>query len=79
MLKRLCVHSKVARVLALREVLERCLFRKEKFLFGAKEEYLNNNGQQQHVLLKQNKKMVSLCFKVFLFYYLLYSRAKLFH
>lgn len=60
MLKRLCVHSKVAKVLALRELLERCLFRKEKMLFGAKDEFLHNNGQLQQSLLKQNKKMVSV-------------------
>lgn len=66
MLKRLCVHSKVARVLALRELLERCLFRKERFLFGAKEDFSNKNyGEQQHLLLKQNKKMVGVCVQVF--------------
>lgn len=59
-LKRLCIHSKVAKILALRELLEGCLFKKEKKLFGAKDEHLNGIGEQQHLLLKQNKKMVSI-------------------
>ena len=59
LLRRLCTHSKVARVLALRELLERALFRKDNVLFGAK-----NNGtfdeSSEKLLLKQNKKIVSV-------------------
>lgn len=55
-LKRLCTCSKVSQVLALRELLERALFRSDNVLFGAR----NNNHQDdgEKLLLKQNKKIV---------------------
>ncbi|KAJ8931709.1 hypothetical protein NQ314_015356 [Rhamnusium bicolor] len=55
MLKRLCTYSKVAKVLALRELLERALFRSDNILFEA-----NNNEHDdasEKMLLKQNKKI----------------------
>lgn len=59
-LKRLCNFSKVAKVLALRELLERALFRSDNVLFGAinLENYTNENSKK--LLLKQNKKIVSI-------------------
>ncbi|XP_044754363.1 integrator complex subunit 5 [Coccinella septempunctata] len=56
-LKRLCVFSKVAKVLALRELLERALFRSDNVLFGAvnTENYTSENSKK--LLLKQNKKI----------------------
>ncbi|XP_045475302.1 integrator complex subunit 5 [Harmonia axyridis] len=56
-LKRLCAFSKVAKVLALRELLERALFRSDNVLFGAinTENYTNDNTKK--LLLKQNKKI----------------------
>ncbi|KAG5897481.1 hypothetical protein JTB14_031106 [Gonioctena quinquepunctata] len=55
MLKRLCTYSMVAKVLALRELLERALFRKDNILFGA----VNNehDHESDKHLLKQNKKI----------------------
>ncbi|XP_023025427.1 integrator complex subunit 5 omd [Leptinotarsa decemlineata] len=54
-LRRLCTYSMVAKVLALRELLERALFRTDNVLFGA------NNNEHDHEseksLLKQNKKI----------------------
>ncbi|KAJ8941235.1 hypothetical protein NQ318_015667 [Aromia moschata] len=54
-LKRLCTYSKVAKVLALRELLERALFRNDNGLFGA----VNNehDDEDEKMLLKQNKKI----------------------
>lgn len=60
MLKRLCCYSKVARVLALRELLERSLFRSDNVLFGA---YVAEKDDIcEKILIKQNKKIVSTCF-----------------
>lgn len=56
-LKRLCVYSKVAKVLALRELLERALFKSENVLFGAKNN--SHHHEEEKCLLKQNKKIVS--------------------
>ncbi|XP_072378563.1 integrator complex subunit 5 [Diabrotica undecimpunctata] len=55
MLKRLCTYSKVAKVLALRELLERALFRADNVLFGAKNNEMGNENEKY--LLKQNKKI----------------------
>ncbi|KAF7279142.1 hypothetical protein GWI33_007556 [Rhynchophorus ferrugineus] len=54
-LRRLCVYSKVAKVLALRELLERALFRADNVLFGAKNHSVHDNSEK--MLLKQNKKI----------------------
>lgn len=54
-LKRLCIYSKVAKVLALRELLERALFRSDNVLFGAKNNVVHDNSEK--MLLKQNKKI----------------------
>ncbi|KAL3269332.1 hypothetical protein HHI36_008404 [Cryptolaemus montrouzieri] len=56
-LRRLCIFSKVAKVLALRELLERALFRSDNILFGAisTQKYTNENTEK--LLLKQNKKI----------------------
>ncbi|XP_057653331.1 integrator complex subunit 5 isoform X1 [Diorhabda carinulata] len=54
-LKRLCLYSKVAKVLALRELLERALFRCDNILFGAKINEIDNDNEK--MLLKQNKKI----------------------
>ncbi|VEN53047.1 unnamed protein product [Callosobruchus maculatus] len=55
MLKRLCTYSKVARVLALRELLERALFRSDSVLFGAKN--TEHGDASEKLLLKQNNKI----------------------
>ncbi|CAH1979518.1 unnamed protein product [Acanthoscelides obtectus] len=55
MLKRLCTYSKVARVLALRELLERSLFRSDNVLFGAKS--TEHGDASEKALLKQNNKI----------------------
>ncbi|ENN75427.1 hypothetical protein YQE_07978, partial [Dendroctonus ponderosae] len=52
-LKRLCIYSKVAKVLALRELLEKALFCSEKVLFGAKNSTVHDSSEK--MLLKQNK------------------------
>ncbi|XP_066144042.1 integrator complex subunit 5 isoform X1 [Euwallacea fornicatus] len=52
-LKRLCIYSKVAKVLALRELLERALFRSDNVLFGAKNSVVHDSSEK--MLLKQNK------------------------
>ncbi|KAL1494259.1 hypothetical protein ABEB36_009883 [Hypothenemus hampei] len=54
-LKRLCIFSKVAKVLALRELLERALFRSDNVLFGAKNSVVHDISEK--LLLKQNKKI----------------------
>lgn len=56
MLKRLCCYSKVARVLALRELLERALFRSDNVLFGA--HISDQDDVSEKVLIIQNKKIV---------------------
>ncbi|XP_060525914.1 integrator complex subunit 5 [Cylas formicarius] len=53
-MKRLCTYSKVAKVLALRELLERALFRSDNVLFGAKNQVIHDGSEK--LLLKQNKK-----------------------
>lgn len=58
LLKLFCIHSKAARVLALRELLERALFCKDNILFGAKGE-ANFDRDSEKLLLKQNKNLVS--------------------
>lgn len=63
MLKRLCCYSKAARVLALRELLERALFRSDNILFGA--HIIEQDGICEKVLIKQNKKIVS-CIPTFI-------------
>lgn len=63
MLKRLCCYSKAARVLALRELLERALFRSENILFGA--HVTEQDGVSAKILIKQNKKIVS-CIPTFI-------------
>lgn len=57
-LRRLCVHSKVAKIMAFRELLEKSLFRSENVLFGSKDvqSFLNNDSEA--LLLKQNRKLV---------------------
>lgn len=60
MLKRLCIFSKVAKVLALRELLERALFKSDNILFGAHN--TEHDDTSEKVLLKQNKKIVSRLF-----------------
>ncbi|XP_023310330.1 integrator complex subunit 5-like [Anoplophora glabripennis] len=55
MLKRICIYSKVAKVLALRELLERALFRSDNILFGAKGNIQHDASEKG--LLKQNKKI----------------------
>lgn len=60
MLRRLCIHSKVAKVFALRELLERSLFRSDNKLFGAEVNHFKNGIETTDTsLLKQNKKIVS--------------------
>ncbi|XP_030761620.1 integrator complex subunit 5 [Sitophilus oryzae] len=54
-LKRLCIYSKVAKVLALRELLERALFKNDNVLFGAKNHSVHDDNEK--MLLKQNKKI----------------------
>ncbi|XP_050314392.1 integrator complex subunit 5 [Anthonomus grandis grandis] len=54
-LTRLCIFSKVAKVLALRELLERALFRDDNVLFGAKNSVVHDSSEKS--LLKQNKKI----------------------
>ncbi|KAJ8974661.1 hypothetical protein NQ317_011977 [Molorchus minor] len=54
-LKCLCTYSKVAKVLALRELLERALFRSDNILFGAVN--TEHDDDCDKVLLKQNKKI----------------------
>ncbi|CAG9854734.1 unnamed protein product [Phyllotreta striolata] len=54
-LKRLCTYSKFAKVLALREFLERALFQSDNVLFGARKNDMNNEIEK--MLLKQNKKI----------------------
>lgn len=61
-LKRLCIFSKVAKVLAFRELLERALFRKDDVLFGAKTSVVHDTSEKS--LLKQNKNIVSIGFNV---------------
>lgn len=61
-LKRLCLHSKAAKMLALRELLERSLFTKDKLLFGAKIESHTYFDSSAKLLLEQNRKNVSLTF-----------------
>lgn len=56
-LKRLCNFSKVARVLALRELLERALFKSDNVLFGAINTQKYSNEDCETILLKQNKKI----------------------
>lgn len=55
-LKRLCLHSKAAKMLALRELLERSLFTKDKLLFGAKIESHTYFDSSAKLLLEQNRK-----------------------
>ncbi|CAH1156206.1 unnamed protein product [Phaedon cochleariae] len=54
-LKRLCTYSKVAKVLALRELLESALFRSDNVLFGANN--IEHDYEMDKGLLKQNKKI----------------------
>ncbi|KAJ8920161.1 hypothetical protein NQ315_011822 [Exocentrus adspersus] len=55
MLKRICIYSKAAKVFALRELLERSLFRGDTVLFGAKGVAQHNEAEKS--LVKQNKKI----------------------
>lgn len=59
MLKRLCLHSKVAKALALRELLERSLFRNDSEHFGSKNSHRTFSIDGNTTLLKQNKSIVS--------------------
>lgn len=69
MLKRICVYSKVAKVLALRELLERALFRSDNVLFGATGN-VHHDGNEKN-LLKQNKNIVRTDFlQTYFFLYL---------
>lgn len=62
-LKRLCAYSKISQVMALRELLERALFRSDHVMFGARNNNHESDGEK--MLLKQNKKIVSWdCWKV---------------
>lgn len=64
--KKLCINSKAAKTLAIKELLEKSLFSKENKLFGAKNLINHTNEVPEKMLLKQNKKMVLLCL-IFLF------------
>ncbi|KAF5290000.1 hypothetical protein FQR65_LT11666 [Abscondita terminalis] len=55
-LKRVTLHSKAAKMLALRELLEAALFGNYKALFGAKIEITTNGGEPDKLLLEQNRK-----------------------
>ncbi|XP_022918107.2 integrator complex subunit 5 [Onthophagus taurus] len=55
-LKKLCTHSNIARILALRELLEKSLFSNCKSLFGSIVKHRIEN-EQEKLLLKQNKKL----------------------
>lgn len=57
-LKRLCIHSNIARIMALRELIERSLFSVCNTLFGAKPKAIRHENTEK-MLLKQNKKLVS--------------------
>lgn len=52
----LSTHSKVARIVALRELLERCLFKKESLLFGADIPDHQYDPKSQQSLLAMNHK-----------------------
>ncbi|CAG9762733.1 unnamed protein product [Ceutorhynchus assimilis] len=55
MLKRLCIYSKVAKVQAVRELLERALFRSDNVLFGTKHIVLDEDEEREESLLQQNR------------------------
>ncbi|KAK4875105.1 hypothetical protein RN001_011527 [Aquatica leii] len=55
-LKRVTLHSKAAKMLALRELLEAALFGNNKALFGAKIEVTDNDDEPDKYLLEQNRK-----------------------
>lgn len=54
--EKLTIYSKAARVVALRELLERCLFKKEGLLFGADVLDQQNEIKKQYSLLRMNHK-----------------------
>ncbi|GJQ75867.1 putative integrator complex subunit 5 N-terminus [Trypoxylus dichotomus] len=56
-LKRLCIHSNIARILALRELVEIALFSNYNVLFGAKIKRQTLHEHNDKLLLKQNKKL----------------------
>ncbi|KAK5644511.1 hypothetical protein RI129_005811 [Pyrocoelia pectoralis] len=56
MLKRLVLHSKAAKMLALRQLLETALFSDNKTLFGAKTEMSSHCDDIEKLLLEQNRK-----------------------
>lgn len=58
-LKKLCISSKVARNLALRQLLERALFSKDAVLFGAKPKQEEEPAESNKDLITENKKIVS--------------------
>ncbi|KAF2885662.1 hypothetical protein ILUMI_20513 [Ignelater luminosus] len=55
-LKRLTLHSKAAKMRALRELLERALFTDDKLLFGAQAESIISYNGGEKLLLDQNRK-----------------------
>lgn len=65
LLQRLCIHSKSAKSLALKELLERSLFSKDNVLFGAHDQNHHVTGHHDKLLLRQNKKIVSLVYRLF--------------
>lgn len=62
MLTRLSLHLKAAKMLALRELLERSLFTNDRALFGAKLQR-SYSGNPEPQLLDQNRKNVSYLLK----------------
>ncbi|XP_065173710.1 integrator complex subunit 5 isoform X2 [Atheta coriaria] len=56
-LKKLCISSKVARNLALRQLLERALFSKDAVLFGAKPKQEEEPAESNKDLITENKKI----------------------
>lgn len=60
LLRKLCLHSKLARAIALRELLERAIFR-EEVLFGAKaDDSPDNEWNKEDLLLYMNQKQGSI-------------------
>lgn len=62
LLRKLCLFSKVAKTLALKELLEKSLFSKDKYLFGCNNVDALTQELSDKLLLKQNKKIVQSTF-----------------